>query len=77
MHRGGWQAGIVEGARGKTLGVIGLGKLGSQVAKVGVAFGMNVIAWSQNLTAERARECGATRVEKDELLAKADSYNFV
>lgn len=72
MHRGGWQSGIVEGARGKTLGVVGLGKLGSQVAKVGVAFGMNVIAWSQNLTAERAHECGATRVEKDELLAKSD-----
>lgn len=72
MHRGGWQSGIVEGARGKTLGVIGLGKLGSQVAKIGVAFGMKVIAWSQNLTAERARECGATRVEKDELLTKSD-----
>jgi phosphoglycerate dehydrogenase-like enzyme len=72
MHKGGWQADIVEGARGKTLGVIGLGKLGSQVAKVGVTFGMNVIAWSQNLTSERALECGATRVEKDELLAKSD-----
>ena len=72
MHKGGWQAGIVEGARGKTLGVIGLGKLGSQVAKVGLAFGMNVIAWSQNLTPERALECGATRVEKEELLAKSD-----
>jgi phosphoglycerate dehydrogenase-like enzyme len=72
MHAGGWQSGIIEGARGKTLGVIGLGKLGSQVAKIGVAFGMNVIAWSQNLTEERARECGATRVEKDELLARSD-----
>lgn len=72
MHEGGWQSGIIEGARGKTLGVIGLGKLGSQVAKIGVAFGMNVIAWSQNLTEERARECGAARVEKDELLARSD-----
>lgn len=72
MHEGGWQSGIVEGVRGKTLGVIGLGKLGSQVAKIGVAFGMNVIAWSQNLTEERARECGVTRVEKDELLARSD-----
>ncbi len=72
MHAGGWQSGIIEGVRGKTLGVIGLGKLGSQVAKIGVGFGMNVIAWSQNLTEERARECGATRVEKDELLAQSD-----
>ena len=72
MHAGGWQSDIIEGARGKTLGVIGLGKLGSQVAKIGVAFGMNVIAWSQNLTEEHARECGATRVEKDELLAQSD-----
>lgn len=72
MHQGGWQSGIVEGARGKTLGVIGLGKLGSQVAKVGIAFGMTVVAWSQNLTEERARECGATRVDKDELLARSD-----
>lgn len=72
MHKGGWQSGIAEGARGRTLGIIGLGKLGAQVAKVGLAFGMNVIAWSQNLTAERARECGATWVEKDELLAKSD-----
>lgn len=72
MHAGGWQSGIIEGARGKTLGVIGLGKLGSQVAKIGVAFGMNVIAWSQNLTEERAREFGTTRVEKDELLARSD-----
>lgn len=72
MHAGGWQSGIIEGVRGKTLGVIGLGKLGSQVAKIGAAFGMNVIAWSQNLTDERARECGATRVEKDELLAQSD-----
>lgn len=72
MHEGGWQAGMAERLHGKTMGIIGLGKLGSLVAKIGVAFGMNVIAWSQNLTAERARECGATRVEKDELLAKSD-----
>ncbi len=60
------------GLNGKTLGVIGLGNLGSQVAAVGKAFQMNVIAWSQNLTAERAASLGATLVSKDELLAQSD-----
>ena len=72
MHEGGWQAGATEGLNGRTLGVLGLGKLGSQAARVGNAFGMKVIAWSQNLTDERAAECGATRVEKDELLESSD-----
>ena len=54
------------------LGVIGLGNLGSQVATVGKAFGMSLVAWSQNLTAERAAQYGATLVRKDELLAQAD-----
>ena len=72
MHEGGWQAGFAEGLRGKTLGIAGLGKLGSQVARVGLAFGMTLIAWSQNLTEERAAECGATRVEKDVLFSEAD-----
>jgi len=57
---------------GKTLGVIGLGKLGGRLARFGNAIGMNVIAWSQNLTDEAAAEAGATRVSKDELLAQAD-----
>jgi phosphoglycerate dehydrogenase-like enzyme len=60
------------GLAGKTLGVLGLGTIGTQVAKVGAAFNMEVIAWSQNLDAERAAKTGATRVERDELLAKAD-----
>jgi len=72
MHEGGWQAGPTTGLKGRTLGVLGLGKLGAQAAAVGNAFGMNVIAWSQNLTAERAGECGATRVERDALLADSD-----
>ena len=59
-------------AWGKTLGVLGLGKLGGAVAKVGLAFGMRVVAWSQNLTDERAAEIGAERVSKDELLAQSD-----
>lgn len=71
-RRGAWQVSVGEGVHGKTLGVAGLGRLGSQVARVGAAFGMNVIAWSQNLTAERAADCGAARVSKDELLAESD-----
>ena len=53
-------------------GIVGLGKLGTRVAKVGLAFGMDVVAWSQNLTDERAAEVGVRRVEKDELFATAD-----
>ena len=69
---GDWQVTMGEGLHGKTLGMLGLGRLGSQVASVGVAFGMNVIAWSQNLTAERAEEFGATLVTKEELLSSSD-----
>ena len=57
---------------GKTLGIMGLGNIGAQVADVGRAFRMSVIAWSQNLTHERAAECGATLVTKDELFARSD-----
>lgn len=56
----------------KVLGVMGLGRLGARVATVGEAFGMSVIAWSQNLTAERAAQFGATLVAKDELFARSD-----
>ena len=69
---GSWQVSMGLGLNGKTLGLMGLGRLGSEVARVGNAFQMDVIAWSQNLTAERAAECGATLVSKDELLARAD-----
>jgi len=71
-REGRWQVSCGLGLNGKTLGVIGLGGLGSRVAKVGRAFEMDVIAWSQNLTAARAAEVGATLVTKDELLARAD-----
>ncbi|MGB8401724.1 D-2-hydroxyacid dehydrogenase family protein [Bradyrhizobium sp.] len=57
---------------GRTLGVIGLGKLGSKVSKLAQAFGMNVIAWSPNLTAERCKEVGVTYASKEELFATAD-----
>lgn len=69
---GSWQVSMGLGLHGKTLGLMGLGRLGAEVARVGNAFQMDVIAWSQNLTAERAAECGATLVGKDELLARAD-----
>ena len=69
---GRWQVTMGEGLHGKTLGLLGLGRLGSQVATVGAAFGMNPIAWSQNLTAERAAEFGATHVTKSELLSRSD-----
>jgi len=57
---------------GKTLGVVGLGKLGAKVSGLAKAFGMNVIAWSPNLTAERCKEVGVTYATKEELFAKAD-----
>jgi phosphoglycerate dehydrogenase-like enzyme len=69
---GQWQVSVGEGLNGKVLGVIGLGNLGSQVATIGKAFGMSLLAWSQNLTAERAAQYGATLVSKDELLSQAD-----
>lgn len=69
---GQWQRSLGLGLNGKTLGLMGLGRLGSQVARVGAAFQMQLIAWSQNLTAERAAECGASLVSRDELLAQSD-----
>ncbi|MCS6891108.1 MAG: D-2-hydroxyacid dehydrogenase family protein [Rhodovarius sp.] len=77
LRAGRWQGLTALGdvgrtVEGKVLGVIGLGKLGSRVARVGQAFGMRVIAWSQNLTAEAAEAVGALRVEKERLLAEAD-----
>ena len=72
MKSGQWQTKLNGNVGGKTLGVVGLGKLGSAVARVGLAFGMKVIAWSQNLTDERAAEVGAIRVEKKTLLSQSD-----
>lgn len=67
-----WQSTIGADLHGKTLGILGLGKLGSRVARIAQACGMEVIAWSQNLTPEKAREAGATYVPKEELLRRAD-----
>jgi D-3-phosphoglycerate dehydrogenase len=67
-----WQTTLGIELNGKTLGVIGLGKLGSRVAAIGKAFGMRVIAWSQNLTEAKCREAGAELATKDELLRQSD-----
>lgn len=72
VRLGAWQRTVGIGVRGKTLGVIGLGRLGSQVAAVGRTFGMEVLAWSQNLTAEACAAAGVTLAAKDELLRRAD-----
>jgi len=72
VRNGEWQVSMGLGVNGKTLGVIGLGNLGSQVATIGKAFQMKVLAWSQNLTAERAAQVGVELASKDELLSRSD-----
>jgi phosphoglycerate dehydrogenase-like enzyme len=72
VRAGGWQKTLGEDLSRKTLGVVGLGHIGTRVAKVARAFDMEVIAWSQNLTAEKAHERGAVWVSKEELLTRAD-----
>ena len=72
MRTGGWQLGLGTSVQGLTLGVLGLGNVGEQVAAIAHAFGMWVIAWSENLTAERAGEHGVTAVSREQLFAEAD-----
>lgn len=72
VRAGGWQTRVPGDLAGSTLGVVGLGRLGRQVATIGRAFGMEVIAWSPNLTPERAAEAGAAAVTKAELFERAD-----
>jgi phosphoglycerate dehydrogenase-like enzyme len=72
LKAGGWQTGLGSNLRGKSLGVVGLGNIGREVARIGVAFGMKVIAWSQNLTKEKASAAGATLVDKQTLFREAD-----
>jgi len=72
VRSGGWQQTVGTDLRGKTLGVLGLGRIGSQVARIGSAFGMNLIAWSQNMTPEAAKAAGAILVSKDQLFERAD-----
>jgi phosphoglycerate dehydrogenase-like enzyme len=72
LRSGGWQRAIGDGVRGKILGILGLGNIGSEVAQIGRAFGMEVIAWSQNLTQEKAEALGVRLASKDELFRQAD-----
>ena len=72
LRAAGWQTRVGIDLKGKTLGVVGLGNIGADIAKIARAFDMKVIAWSQNLTDEKAREAGAERVEKLELFRQAD-----
>lgn len=73
LRAGAWQTSRLGfGVKGLTLGIVGLGRLGAIMGGYGRAFGMNVIAWSQNLTAEKAAAAGARRVEKAELFAQSD-----
>ena len=72
MREGGWQSTVGTILAGRTLGLLGLGRIGKRMAAYGRAFGMQVIAWSQNLTDETASSVGARRVEKDDLFRDAD-----
>ena len=72
LRAGGWQLGLGGDLHGKTLGILGLGSIGQKVAAFGQAFGMRVIAWSQNLTPERAAAAGVTWVSKQQLFEQAD-----
>jgi phosphoglycerate dehydrogenase-like enzyme len=72
IRNGGWQKSVGQDLSGKLLGVVGLGNIGGQVARIGLAFGMKIIAWSENLTPEIAEAAGARLVSKDELFRQAD-----
>jgi phosphoglycerate dehydrogenase-like enzyme len=72
VRSGGWQQTVGADLGGKTLGVLGLGNVGSQVARIGSAFGMKLIAWSQNMTTDAAKAAGAILVSKDQLFERAD-----
>ena len=72
MRQGAWQTTVGTGLHGKTLGILGLGRLGTEVARIGRAFGMSVTAWSQNMTPEQAAAAGASYVDKEALFRTAD-----
>jgi phosphoglycerate dehydrogenase-like enzyme len=77
MRAGRFQEGVPPGINleGRTLGLVGLGRIGQYMARYGHALGMKVLAWSQNLTDEKAKEGGATRVSKEDLFAESDAVS--
>ena len=72
LAAGGWQTKVGVGIRGKTLGILGYGRIGSEVAKVGLALGMRVVAWSRSLTPEKAAAGGVECLSKEEVLKQSD-----
>ncbi|SOE47543.1 Lactate dehydrogenase [Streptomyces sp. OV198] len=76
MRAGGWQVSVGEGLHGRTLGILGLGRVGSGVARIGQAFGMDTIAWSRNLTPETAAEHGVRAVTKERLFTESDALSI-
>lgn len=72
VRAGGWQTAVGTELSGRTLSVLGLGRIGSRVARIGTAFGMDVVAWSQNMTPDAAAEAGARHVDRDTFFAGAD-----
>jgi len=72
LRDGGWQTAVGGDLKGKTLGVLGLGRVGAPVAAIGKAFGMDIIAWSPNMTIEKAEKAGARFVSKEELFRQSD-----
>jgi phosphoglycerate dehydrogenase-like enzyme len=72
LRNGGWQTSVGGDLKGKTLGVLGLGHIGAPVAAIGKAFGMNIIAWSPNMTIEKAKLSGARFVSKEDLFRQSD-----
>ncbi len=76
LRAGRWQTGLGFGLKEKTLGVLGIGRLGAELARIGVVLGMEVIAWSQNLTAERAASVGARWVDKPTLFEASDDLTI-
>jgi phosphoglycerate dehydrogenase-like enzyme len=72
IRAGKWQGTVGQTLHGRILGLLGLGRVGKSVARIGAAFGMNLVAWSPNLTAERAAEADARLVSKSELFAESD-----
>jgi phosphoglycerate dehydrogenase-like enzyme len=72
LRADGWQTSVGRELSGRVLGVLGLGRIGSEVARIGAVFGMDVIAWSQNLTPQRASQAGAAWVSREELFGRSD-----